>query len=107
MSDVLFKGIEWRRRLTVTEVSGARTNLTGKAVVLQLRRRPGGAVLLERTVGDGITLLDQDVAGTKGQATVVIGADLTAGLETESHSVAVLVDDQVVLKPTKVSVREL
>lgn len=103
---VLYKGIEWRRRITVVDAAGAAVDLTGKAIKLQLRRRTTEAALIERTVGSGITLLTQSGA-TLGQADAVIAANLTTGLEVAGHVYNVLIDDQVALGPTKLAVRSL
>lgn len=106
MAFVLYKGIEWRHRVTVTDDTGTRTNLTGKDLRLQLRRRTGEALLLEIAVGTGITLLTQS-GDTLGQADIVIAANASTGLEVASHVLVMLLDAQVVLAPTKLPVRAL
>ena len=107
MAHVLYKGIEWRRRITVTDDdTGARTNLTGKTVVFELRKRTGEAVLISKSVGAGITLLTQSGA-TLGQADLVIASGDSASLDVGTHVIAVLVDSQVVMAPLKLPVRAL
>jgi hypothetical protein len=107
MSHVLYKGIEWRRRFTLVDNdTGARTNLTGKTIVFELRRRTGEATLVSLSVGSGITLLTQS-GTTLGQADLAIPAPSSTSLEVASHVYSMKVDDQVVLEPTKVPVRAL
>lgn len=107
MAFVLFKGIEWRRRITVTDDdTGERTNLTGKTLLLEIRRRTSEAVLVSATNGDGITLLAQS-GDTVGQADVVIPAEDSAGLDVAGHVLSVQLDAQVVLEPVKLPVRAL
>lgn len=107
MAFVLYKGIEWTRRITVTDDdTGERTDLTGLTVVFQLRRRTSETALIDLTVGDGITLLAQS-GDTLGQADVVIDGADSALLEVASHVVAVLVDGDVALPPLKLPVRAL
>jgi hypothetical protein len=104
MAFVLYKGIEWRRRITVTDDdTGARTNLTGKTIEVHLRRRTGEATLIELTVGSGITLLTQSGA-TEGQADLVIQAASSTSLEVASHVICVLVEGQIAMRPTKLPV---
>lgn len=101
MAFVIYKGIVWTRRLTVTdEETGERTDLTGKTLVVQLRRRPGEAVILTAD----ITELPQ-TGETLGQADAAIAAEDSAGLAVASHHITVLLDDQVVLPSTKLPVR--
>lgn len=107
MAFVLYKGIDWTRRLTVTDDdTGGRTNLAGKVIQVQLRRHTGEAALVELTVGDGVTLLTQS-GDTEGQADVVIAGADSASLTIASHVIAVLLDGQVVMPPTKLPVRAL
>lgn len=103
MANVLYKGIAWQRRLTVTDADGVAVDLTGKDVVLELRRHAGDAALLSLSVGSGITLLAQSGA-TLGQADLVIGAGQSTDFDVAAHRYAVLVDDQVVTPPTKLLV---
>jgi hypothetical protein len=107
MAFVLYKGIEWRRRLTVTDSeTGARTDLTGKTLTVQVRRRAGEPALIDVSSGVGITHLTQ-AGSTLGQADVVIAADLSAALEVAGYTIAALLDGQVVLAPLKLPVRAL
>lgn len=106
MAFVLFKGIEWTRRLTVT-ASGVRRNLDGRTLLVQIRRRTGEAALVQLTEGAGITTLTQS-GETEGQADVVISALASASLDAPAaHTIVVLLDGQVVLPPTKLPVRSL
>lgn len=106
MAFVLFKGIEWRRRLTVTDGgTTTRTDLTGKTIAVQLRRHTGEAAAIELTNGSGVTLLDQ--VTSPGLADVVIAADLSTDLEVGNYTIVVLLDGQVVLSPLKLPVRSL
>lgn len=105
MAFVLYKGIEWRRRMAVTDVeTGARTDLTGKSITIVVRRRPGDAAAITLTVGAGVTLLAQN-GETLGKADVVIAADISAGLEAGGYVIAALLDGQVVMAPMKLPVR--
>lgn len=98
MSEVLYKGIEWRRRITVTEVDGTtRTNLTGKVLKLEVKAEStDAATLLTITSGGAITHLTQSGA-TEGQADAVISTAAQSVLTAETSPVfRVLLDDQVV-----------
>jgi len=107
MAFVLYKGIDWRRRITVVdEDTGLPTDLTGKDIRLQLSRRTSEPVLIELAVDTGITLLAQSGA-TLGMADIEIDAALTPTLEVANHVIAVLVDGQVVIAPTKLPVRDV
>jgi hypothetical protein len=107
MAFVLYKNIEWTRRLTVTDDdTGERTDLTGLTIAVQLRRRTGEAALIELTVGDGVTLLAQS-GSTLGQADVTIAADDSTDLDVASHVISVLVEGDVALPPLKLPVRSL
>jgi hypothetical protein len=107
MAFVLYKGIEWRRRITVTDDdTGNRTDLTGKTIAFQLRRRTDDAVIFEKTASSGITLLTQS-GDTLGQADLVVASEDSTSLEVASHVCCVLVEGQVVLPPTKLPVRAL
>lgn len=102
---VLYKGIEWRRRITVTDDdTGLPTDLTGKSVVFELRRRSSESPLVTLSVGSGITLLDQDTS--PGQTDLVLSAVSSATLVAASHVIRILVDDQVVYPPTKLTVHD-
>lgn len=103
----LFKGITWTRRITVTdEDTQTLTNLTGKPIVLELRRRTGESVLVSLSVGSGITILTQS-GGTLGQADIVITGAQSTNLNGTPHVYSVLVDAQVVIPPTLLEVRSL
>lgn len=104
MSLVLYKGVDFRRRVTITDLqTGSRANLDGRVVKLQLRRRVGEAALIEVTASP----LAQS-GDTLGQADVQIDAAASAILEAPaSHYICVLVDDQVAMAPTKLPVRAL
>jgi hypothetical protein len=107
MAHVLYKGIEWRRRFTLVDNdTGARTDLTGKTIVFELRRRSGESTLVSLAVGSGITLLTQS-GNTLGQADLAIPAGSSNALEAASHVYTMKVDGQVVLEPTKLPVRSL
>lgn len=102
----LFKGITWTRRVTVTEENGSRTNLTGKTLLFELRRRTGEPVLISLTSGAGITHLTQS-GDTLGQAEVTISALASPALEAAPHVYSVQCDAQVVVPPTLLEVRAL
>jgi len=111
MAHVLYKGIEWRRRICVTDRdesgvdTGVRTNLTGKVLKLEVRRRTGGPVLIELTSGDGITHLDQGAEGTRGIADLVIAVEDQAVLDAPAlHVLNVQLDDQVITPPQHLEV---
>ncbi len=105
MALVLYKGVAWRRRITVTrEDTGDAVDLTGLDVALNIKRRSGEAALISLAVGTGITLLAQSGA-TVGMADVEVPADDSVGLEVAAHVFVVLVDDQIALPPTKLPVR--
>jgi hypothetical protein len=107
MDDTLYKGVEWRRVITVTEEdTGDAVDLTGLDIVLTLKRRGSEAALVTVTDGDGITLQTQS-GDTVGMANIVIEASATLGLESAAHQISVLVDDQVVVPPFKVQVRDV
>ena len=106
MEDQLFKGVEWRRTLEITNSSsGAPVDLTGLDIEVVLKQRPADAALITLTVGAGITLATQS-GDTLGQAALVIPGEDTENLESASHRMTVFVDDQVVVAPFKVQVRD-
>lgn len=102
----LFKGIEWRGTLTAVDADGAAVDLTGKTIALTLKRRSTEAALVTLTVGDGITLQAQSGA-TLGKADLVIAAGDSVAWESAKHQLAVIIDDQVAMEPTKISVRDV
>ena len=103
MAFVLYKGIDWTRRITVTDdASGDAVDLGGKTVLVQLRRRPGDPVVATATVA----LLTQS-GETLGQADVTIAGADSAALTVGHHCICVLVDGDVVLPPLKLPVRAL
>lgn len=106
MAHVLYKGVDWRRTLTITDDTGARVNLDGKAVVFQLRRRTGEAALISLGVGTGITLAAQ-TGETLGECEVLIDGAASASLEVANHFVCAFVEGQVALAPLKLPVRAL
>lgn len=73
-------------RLTVTDDADARVDLTtADALELEVKRALGGAdpAAIAKSLGAGITLLDQTSADTRGQADIVLTAadtGLAAGL---------------------------
>lgn len=72
-------------RLTVTDDADARVDLTGSAIELEVKARIGGPdpAAIRKTVGSGITLLDQVSPSTRGQADIAISSadsSLTPGL---------------------------
>lgn len=72
-------------RLTVTDDADARVDLTGSTIELEVKSRIGGPdpAAIRKTVGAGITLLDQVSASTRGQADIAISSSdtsLTPGL---------------------------
>jgi hypothetical protein len=103
MSEILHKGIEYRRRITVTEDDGAATDLAGLSVVVEIRRRTSGSNLLTYSVGAGITLV---AAGAGGLADLVIPADASTALDSAGHVMRILVEDQVALDWIKLSIRD-
>ncbi len=106
MTQIIYKGIEWRRQVEIADANGAAVDLTGRDLVLQIRRRTSYPVLFELTVGDGITLLTQS-GDTLGKANIALPAEDSATLEAAAHVFVVLLDDQVVLAPTKATVRAI
>jgi hypothetical protein len=103
MSEILHKGIEYRRRITVTEDDGTATPLAGLDVVVEIRRRTSGANLLTYSVGAGITLV---AAGAGGLADLVIPVDASLALDSAGHLLRILVEDQVALDWVKLNVRD-
>lgn len=96
---VLYKTTEWRRRIAVTEASGTATDLTGKVLKLEVRRRTGEAALLTLTSGAGITHLAQSGA-TLGLADIVITTAQSAALDAPTlHVINVQLDNQVITEP--------
>jgi hypothetical protein len=63
-------------RITVTDDDDARVDLDGAAIELQVKPTLGAAdpPTISKLVGSGITILDQLVADTKGQADVAISS---------------------------------
>lgn len=72
------QGARWTRVLTV-ETDGEAWNLTGYSARMQIRKKVGGDLYVELTVGDGITL-----GGAEGTITLTIGATDTAALDFSS-----------------------
>ncbi len=105
MALVLYTGIDWRRRITVTtESTGEPVDLTGLSIDFILRRRASDPALIELSVGSGIELLEQDGA-TLGKADIEIEGAATEDFEAGSCRFVVLVEDQIVLGPLKLPVR--
>lgn len=63
-------------RLTITDDADVRVDLTGAAIEVEVKRQLGAAdpPTIGKTVGNGITLLDQDDLATRGQADVQISS---------------------------------
>lgn len=107
MAFVLFKGIDWNRRIVITdEDTGLPSDLTGIQVAVTLKRRSSDAALVILAVGSGVTLCTQSGA-TLGMADVTIVGGLTATLDAANHVITVLVDGQVAIAPTKLAVRDV
>ncbi len=104
MLDIIHKGIDWRQTLTVRDENDAPQDLTGLDVVIELRRRTSASNLLTLTPGNGITLQNQTTA--PGVADVQLEAVDSVSLETASHVIRVLVEDQVAMDWVKVPVRD-
>lgn len=102
MSDVLQRGIDWNRTITITDDdTGTATVLAGKTIVFQLRRVSPLADVLSYSVGAGITL-----SATQGVATMTIPAADSEDLEVTKHVYRILCEGQVVLDWTKIIVRD-
>lgn len=105
MAQVLYKGIEWTRRITITDDdTGERTDLTGKTVTFEIRRRSSSGVLVSVESGSGITHLAQS-GDTIGQADLVVGTSESAVLTADPHVMRILVDGQVVMPSTRLFVQ--
>lgn len=91
--------------LTVTDDEDARVNLTGATIAMQVRAEAGAAgdpLIAKSTATTGITLLDQDNADTKGQATIELltaDTDQAPGLYYLDVKVTVDGDPQHVIEP--------
>jgi len=107
MAFILYKGIDWTRRLVITdEDTGLPSDITGLDIEVTVKRRSPDAALVTLTVGDGVVLCAQ-AGATLGMADVtILGAD-SVGLEAANHVIAVLVDDQVTIPPLKLPVRDI
>jgi hypothetical protein len=103
MSETLYKGIDWTRRMTVVDDDGEAADLTGLTIQAIVRQRANEAALVTLTVGDGITLQTQS-GDTLGQADIVIDGDDSTTWDQAPHRLTVLIDGQVALAPTKLSV---
>lgn len=92
---LIIRGDDIVYRLTVTDDQDARVNLTGASIDFQIRITPGasGSPPIAKSVGSGITLLDQTSSTTKGQADIAIdSADtLAAGVPAGLYWLDVLV----------------
>ena len=97
---IIHKGVEWRRRLTVTNDDTGEATADLSTLTVELRRRATDANLQSYTVGSGLTL------GAAGVADLAIPAVDSAPLETAGHVLRVLLEDQVVLDWIRVSVRD-
>lgn len=76
----IYRGNSATLRLTVTDDEDARIDLTTYTIELQIKAARGAAdpALVEKTLLDGITLLDQTEEDTIGQADIAITiADMT------------------------------
>jgi hypothetical protein len=106
MAFVLYKGVEWSWRGTITDdADGTRTNLTGLAVTLELRRRSTENPILTLSIGSGVTLLTQS-GPTLGQCDFVIGAAQSVDFAARNHHIVVKVDGEIALAPLKLPVRD-
>jgi len=67
-------------RLTVTDDADARVDLTGATLELEVKAKLGGPdpAAIAKSIGAGITLLDQTAADTRGQADIAISGDDTS-----------------------------
>jgi hypothetical protein len=67
-------------RLTITDDADARVDLTGAELELEVKQALGGAdpALISKSVGAGITLLDQTDTVTRGQADIELTSADTA-----------------------------
>ena len=76
----LIRGDDYVFRITVTDDTDARVDLTSAAIQFQIRTAPGaaGAPAVAKSVGSGITVLDQTQPTTKGQADIAIDSADTA-----------------------------
>jgi hypothetical protein len=95
--------------LTVTDDEDARVNLTGMTITMQVRATAGasGDPVISKSTTSGITLLDQDDADTKGQATIEILAadtDKEPGLYYLDAKVADGADVQHVIEPREFTI---
>ncbi len=105
MSFVIYREVDWNRRLVIVdEDTDLPADLTGLTIEVTLKRRSTEAALITLTVGDGITLCDQ-TGDTLGMADLLIAGADSVDLEAANHVIAVLIDDQVVIPPTKLPVR--
>ncbi|RPH64992.1 MAG: hypothetical protein EHM89_00185 [Acidobacteria bacterium] len=106
MSLVLYKGEDWTWTGTCTnDDDGTRTDLTGKTVVLELRRRTTAPVLISLSIGAGATLQPQS-GDTVGMVDFVITGAQSANLAARNHHIRVLVDGETALPPLKLPVRD-
>jgi len=105
MAFILYKGIAWTRRFTSTDDdTGERSDLTGLTITATVKRRSSEAALLTLTVGDGITLLDQEVPATAGQFDLTIPGEDSADLNVAAHVFAIIIDGDVAYPPKKLPV---
>lgn len=84
----LFRGTSKTYRLTVVDADEARVDLTGATVYFRVKLKLEDAspvIQKASTTPAQITLLDQTVAATKGQADIFISPSDTSGLASGSY----------------------
>jgi hypothetical protein len=80
---IVLKGESRTFRLTVTQRSdGTRVDLTGTTLEFQVKVKVGDGdpPLIAKAIGTGVTLLNQTMAATKGQADIALSPSDTATL---------------------------
>lgn len=95
--------------LTVTDDEDERVNLTGATIAMQVRTAAGatGDPTIAKSVGDGITLLEQTNPDTKGQATIELlttDTDKAPGLYYLDVKITVDGDPQHVIEPREFTI---
>lgn len=76
---LLYRGDDATMRLTVTDDDDDRIALTLAAIEFVIKTGVGvEEATISKSIGSGITLLDQDAPATKGQADIVLASSDTA-----------------------------
>lgn len=113
MSLTIYKGVTWKKTLTVTDQTGARVDLTGAAIAVRAKKHTSdpNPPVFDLEVGSGVTLRAQS-GGTLGQADVQLDGTASAAIPADNYVINVVVTPsgqlpQVVVPPTKLPIRDV